>query len=425
MAKLLLKLSPPVMFALLIQSIYNIVDSYFVARYSAPGLTALSIIFPIQLLMTAVATGTGSGLGILLSRMDGEGNREEQGQLLVNGLLLGIVNYAAFAAVGLLLIRLYFELSSGQPEVQSQGICYASIILIGSFGQFIEGICTKILQAKGNMVTPMAAQVTGAVINVIFDLLLIFGIAFFPEMGIAGAAIATIAGQVAAMIITLITVLYRLHPKGNWNAAACLRIYRSGLPSIIMQSLYTLYIVGLNLILKQFTEDAVTVLGIYYKMQTFFFIPLMGLQQVILPVVSYNYGAGNTRRLKELLRDTLIFSLALMSLATIVFMVFPTQLLTIFSSESGILEIGAYALRVISVSFIPAGIVMIFTVYFQGVGCGKQSIVITVLRQICLLVPLAWLFHFAGLNFVWYTFPSTEIITMAAAFLLYRRRCKR
>lgn len=173
--------------------------------------------------------------------------------------------------------------------------------------------------------------------------------------------------------------------------------------------------------MKQFTKDAVTVLGIYYKLQTFFFIPLMGLQQVILTVVSYNYGEKNERRLKELLKDTLIFSFLLMLLATIAFMVFPVQLLSIFSSESGILEIGVYALRVISVSFIPAGFVMIFTVYFQGTDCGKTSLALTPLQQVCLLVPLAWGFHFVGLNDVWYTFPATEIITMIVSIFEYRR----
>lgn len=420
MAKLLLKLSPPVMFALLIQAVYNIVDSYFVAKYSAAGLTALSIIFPLQLLMTAVATGTGSGLGILLSKMDGEGKSGEQGGLLSSGLFLGAANYAAFTVLGLPLLQWYFRISSGRPEVQSQGCLYAAIILAGSFGQFMEGICTKILQAKGNMVLPMLAQVAGAVINVILDPLLIFGMAFFPELGIAGAAIATVAGQLAAMLITLRVVRRRFPPGGKVSAAACLAIYRSGLPSIVMQSLYTLYIVGLNLILKPFTEDAVTVLGIYYKLQTFFFIPLMGLQQVILPVVSYNYGAGNQERLKELLRDTLLFAFSLMLPATVLFMAFPAELLSVFSREEGILEIGAYALRVISASFLPAGVVMVLTVYFQGVGRGKQSLTLTVLRQVCLLVPLAWLFHYAGLDFVWYTFPVTEFLTMAVGIVLYR-----
>lgn len=290
--KLLLKLSPPVMLALLIQSIYNIVDSFFISRYSAAGLTALSIIFPIQLLMTALATGTGTGINILVSRMDGTGETKSQTDIVKCGLFSGFFNYVIFACAGLLLIRSYFAISSDQIPVQEQGIPYAQIIFAGSLGLFIESNCTKILQAKGNMLTPMIAQVTGAVINVILDPILIFGMFGMPEAGAAGAALATIAGQLAAMIITLAAVCRIYRFQGKIRLKDCIRIYRAGIPSIVMQSLYTLYIIGLNLILKQFTEDAVTVLGIYYKLQTFFFIPLMGLQQVILPVISFHYGAG-------------------------------------------------------------------------------------------------------------------------------------
>ncbi len=290
--RLLLKLSPPVMLALLIQSIYNIVDSFFISRYSAAGLTALSIIFPIQLLMTALATGTGTGINILVSRMDGTGETKSQTDIVKCGLFSGFFNYVIFACAGLLLIRSYFAISSDQIPVQEQGIPYAQIIFAGSLGLFIESNCTKILQAKGNMLTPMIAQVTGAVINVILDPILIFGMFGMPEAGAAGAALATIAGQLAAMIITLAAVFRIYRFQGKIRLQNCIRIYRAGIPSIVMQSLYTLYIIGLNLILKQFTEDAVTVLGIYYKLQTFFFIPLMGLQQVILPVISFHYGAG-------------------------------------------------------------------------------------------------------------------------------------
>lgn len=297
--KLLLKLSPPVMLALLIQSIYNIVDSYFVAHYSADGLTALSIIYPIQLLMVALATGAGAGINILVSWMDGTGECARQKDVVKTGLWLGLVQFVAFAAVGLLLVRPYFVLSSDQLEVQTQGVQYARVIFAGSFGMFLEAHCTKLLQAKGNMMLPMAAQVTGAILNVALDPLLIFGYGIFPELGVTGAAIATVVGQWVAMGMTVVGVLRRYELTGRFRASACRDIYRAGIPSIVMQSLYTLYMVGLNLILKGFTEDAVTVLGIYYKLQTFFFIPLLGLQQVILPIISFNYGAKNTARVRE------------------------------------------------------------------------------------------------------------------------------
>lgn len=419
--KLLLKLSPPVMLALLIQSIYNIVDSYFVSQYSSSGLTALSIVFPIQLLMTALGTGTGTGLNILISRMDGNGETARQRDVIKSGLCLGIVNFLIFTCLGMLLIGRYYTISSNQASVRAEGIQYAQIIFMGSLGLFMESNCTKLLQAKGNMVIPMLAQVIGAVLNIVFDPILILGLFGAPELGVAGAAIATIMGQWAAMLITLKAVFRTYDVRGKFRSQDCFQIYQSGFPSIIMQSLYTLYIVGLNLILKQFTEDAVTVLGIYYKLQTFFFIPLMGLQQVIVPVISFNYGAKNSRRVKDTLRYSIMISGSVMVFGTFIFMVFPTELISIFSTSASILSIGTLALRIISVSFIPASFAMMFTVYFQGINNGKSSVFITVLRQIILLVPLAWLFHFAGLDYVWLTFPVTEIIAMCCCFFLYHK----
>ena len=419
--KLLLKLSPPVMLALLIQSIYNIVDSYFVAQYSLSGLTALSIIFPIQLLMTALGTGTGTGLNILISRMDGNGDTARQRDVVKSGLYLGIWNFLIFTCIGMLLIGSYYTISSNQAEVRAEGIQYAQIIFLGSFGLFMESNCTKLLQAKGNMVTPMLAQVAGAAINLVFDPIFIFGLFGAPELGVAGAAIATIMGQWAAMLITLKAVFRTYDVRGTFRFKDCIQIYQSGFPSIIMQSLYTLYIVGLNLILKQFTEDAVTVLGIYYKLQTFFFIPLMGLQQVIVPVISFNYGAHDNKRVNDTLRYSILISCGVMALGTFIFMAFPKELISIFAGSTSILNIGTLALRIISVSFLPASFAMMFTVYFQGIDKGKCSVFITVLRQIILLVPLAWLFHFAGLNYVWLTFPVTESIAMCCCCFLYHR----
>lgn len=419
--KLLLKLSPPVMLALLIQSIYNIVDSCFVAQYSLSGLTALSIIFPIQLLMTALGTGTGTGLNILISRMDGNGDTARQRDVVKSGLYLGIWNFLIFTCIGMLLIGSYYTISSNQAEVRAEGVQYAQIIFLGSFGLFMESNCTKLLQAKGNMVTPMLAQVAGAVINLAFDPIFIFGLFDAPELGVAGAAIATIMGQWAAMLITLRAVFRTYDVRGTFRFRDCIQIYRSGFPSIIMQSLYTLYIVGLNLILKQFTEDAVTVLGIYYKLQTFFFIPLMGLQQVIVPVISFNYGAHDNKRVNDTLRYSILISCGVMALGTFIFMAFPKELISIFAGSTPILNIGTPALRIISVSFLPASLAMMFTVYFQGIEKGKCSVFITVLRQIILLVPLAWLFHFAGLNYVWLTFPVTESIAMCCCCFLYHR----
>lgn len=420
-SRLLLKLSPPVMLSLLIQSVYNIVDSFFVARYSPEGLTALSIIYPVQILMVALATGSGAGVNILLSRMDGQGQTEQQHTVIISGLVLNVIHSLAFAAVGVVFASAFFHMSSENELVCQQGILYARIVFGCSLGMFAESICTKALQARGNMILPMAAQVTGAVINIILDPLFIFGMAGVPELGMKGAAMATVIGQWAAMLITVAGVLrtYTLH--GNWSGAMCVRIYRNGIGSIVTQSLYTLYMVGLNMILKLFSEDAVTVLGIYYKIQSFFFIPLLGFQQVLLPVVSYNYGAGKRQRIQQAIRLALICSCVLMLAATLVFLVFPCELLQIFSPTQGILAIGRYALRVFALSFIPAGITIVVTTYLQGIMKIAESVFVIVLRQVVLLVPLAWILHYLSLEAVWWTYPLTEISAVAVCILFEKR----
>ncbi len=417
--KLLLKLSPPVMLALLIQSIYNIVDSYFISSFSEAGLTALSIIFPIQLLITALSVGTGTGINIIISKMDGMQNSEEQGSVVKTGIFLGVLNYTVFTTITLVLLEKYYMISSNQQLVQEYGIQYGTIILLFSFGVFMEANFTKILQAKGNMVLPMIAQIIGAMVNIMLDWILIFGNFGFPKMGMQGVAIATIIGQWIAMTITWIGVYRNVSVRGHINWKRGIQIYKMGIPSIVMQSLYTIYIIGLNMILKQFSEDAVTTLGIYYKLQTFFFIPLMGLQQVILPMLSYNHGAKEQERVKQILRYALVFSSVFMVGATMVFLSIPDGLIRIFSQKESLVVIGGYALRIISISFVPASVVMMLTVFFQGVGLGKYSIFITILRQIVLLVPLAWLLHFGGLNFVWMTFPLTEVIALAFCMYLF------
>ena len=417
-SKLLLKMSPPVMLALLIQSIYNIADSFFVARYSTEGLTALSIVYPVQLLITALATGTGAGVNILISRLDGRGETEAQHDIIKSGLFLNMFHFLIFAFVGNILANAYFSLSTGNAVVKAQGIIYSRIIFSGSFGLFIESICTKILQARGNMMIPMIAQVTGSVVNILLDIMLIFGIGHIPALGIRGAAIATVIGQWVAMAITLFAVTKKYSLRGQFKLETCKQIYVNGIGSIVTQSLYTIYIVGLNMILKIFTEDAVTVLGIYYKIQSFFFIPLLGFQQVLLPLFSYHYGAGDRHRNREILKCSMIFSVIIMAVATGIFFLFPEKLVHIFSKGSAIVAIGKTAFPVISISFVFAGLTIVITSYLQGIAHIKASLFIIVLRQIVLLVPLAWLLHFIGLNAVWWTFPVTEIIASVTGILI-------
>ena len=416
--KLLFKMSPPVMLALLIQSIYNIADSFFVARYSTEGLRALSIVYPIQLLITALATGTGAGVNILISRLDGRGETKTQYDIIKSGLFLNMFHFLIFALVGNILANAYFSLSTGNSMVKVQGILYSRIVFSGSLGLFTESICTKILQARGNMVVPMLAQVIGSLVNIVLDVILIFGTGYNPALGIEGAAIATVIGQWVAMAITLFAVTKKYSLKGKFKLEACKQIYVNGIGSIVTQSLYTIYIVGLNMILKIFTEDAVTVLGIYYKIQSFFFIPLLGFQQVLLPLFSYHYGAGDRHRNREILKCSMIFSVIIMAVATGIFFLFPEKLVHIFSKGSAIVAIGKTAFPVISISFVFAGLTIVITSYLQGIAHIKASLFIIVLRQIVLLVPLAWLLHFIGLNAVWWTFPVTEIIASVTGILI-------
>lgn len=430
----LIRLSLPVMLALLIQSVYNIADSYFVARYSSDGLAALSLIYPLQLFMTALATGTGCGLGILVSRLDGQGAvRQMAGQsgqkarppvdpaadLMASGLFLGALNFIIFASSALAGIGGYFLISSGQEAVRESGMAYGRIVFLFSLGLFAEANATKLLQARGNTFLPMCAQAAGALLNIALDPILIFGYFGLPAMGIRGAAVATVIGQWLAMAIVLFPVLCSFPVlKGRIRFKCCLDIYRTGFPAIAMQSLNTLYIVGLNLVLKQFSESAVLVLGIYYKLQTFFFIPLMGLQQVILPLVSFHHGAGQKKEERRVLSCAVRLSLGVMTAALMVFMAVPEGLLSIFSTEEAVLSIGRSGLRIIALSFPFAAIGMMYTVYFQAAGRGGASLAVSIFRQVVLLVPLAWLFHFKGLFFVWFTFPATEILVVLACLRL-------
>lgn len=417
--KLLLKLAPPVMLAMLIASIYNIVDSYFVSSYSQDGLTALSIIYPMQLLMTAVSTGVGSGINIIVSRMDGMGDSHSQSRILKTGILLGVIDYVIFTIIAMLTIGSFIRVSSNITEVRTMGLQYSKIVILYSLGMFVEANCTKILQAKGRMVLPMIAQVVGALINIVLDPILIFGKCNFPEMGIEGAGISTVLGQHMAMIIVLVAVLKSYSVKGKFSIKDSLSIYRLGLPSIVLQALYTVYIVGLNLVLKTFTEDAVAVLGIYYKEQSFFIIPLIGLQQVILPIISYNYGANSPKRIQQTLWYSVGVSSVVMLIANIVYTIIPDRLTEIFSNKPEVIHIGSHALSVISFSFVPLVFSMLMPVYFQGINKAKYSIVLTVLRQVILFVPIAWILHYFGLYYVWFTFPITDSITTITSLVMY------
>lgn len=418
--KILIKLAPPVMLAQLIQALYNIVDSLFVGRYSESGLTALSIIYPLQLLMIALAVGTGVGINTIMAATLGVGKEKEAEEYAGVGTPLAIVMWGLFAVIGWFIMPTYAKMSTDSAEVINDIIVYGRIVCVFSFGLFLESIWTKILQATGDMKTPMLAQIFGAITNIVLDPLLIFGMLGFPKMGIAGAAIATVAGQIVAALIVCKRG-FRKSPKKEVYPHHAARIFCLGIPNILMQSAYTFYILGLNLILASFSDQAVTALGLYYKWQTFFFIPLGAMQTCIVPVISFNYAAGVIERCKKTLTTAIGFGLALMAMGTLCFNLIPEQMLRVFTSDALVIEIGKIGFRFVGISFIPMVTSLIFPVFFQAVGSGFKSTFLTLIRTVILFVPLGYLFSRFGLQWFWLTFPVTEIITSVVGILFYRR----
>lgn len=419
-SRILMRLAPPVMLAQLIQALYNIVDSFFVGRFSDTGLTALSIVYPLQLLMIALAVGTGVGINTAMAYFLGTRDRKRSDEAAGISTALSLVMWAVFALLAAVLMPAYARMSTESEAVIADVIVYGRIVCVCSIGLFLESGWSKVLQAEGNMNRPMAAQILGAVTNIVLDPLLIFGLFGLPALGIAGAAIATVAGQIVAAAIVW-RGGYRRSPAQALYPALVRRVYRLGIPNILMQSAYTFYILGLNLILSTFSDQAVTALGLYYKWQTFFFIPLGAMQTCIVPVISYNYAAGNLDRCRKTLRESILAGMALMLIGTLCFELIPGPMLRFFSRDAEVIAIGTYGFRWIGPSFLPMVTSLIFPVFFQAVGSAGKSSLLTILRTVVLFVPLGWLFAHWGLHAFWLTYPVTELITTAVGFLFYRQ----
>lgn len=423
-SRILLKLAPPVMLAQLIQALYNIVDSLFVGKYSDFGLTALSIVYPMQLLMIALAVGTGVGINTAMSASLGMGEKKRSQEFAGVGNLLAVLLWGVFAAASYFIMPTYAKLSTESEAVINDVIAYGRITCVMSIGLFAESIWTKVLQAEGDMKTPMIAQIAGAVTNILLDPILIFGLLGVPEMGISGAAMATVAGQIVAALVVMKKGCRRLPQRGVW-AKDIKTIFRLGLPNILMQAAYTFYIFGLNLILSSFCDQAVTALGLYYKWQTFFFIPLGAMQTCIVPVISYNYAANDIDRCKKVLFAAVKFGWVLMGLGALCFLLLPGQMLGTFSSDQTVIDIGTVGFRIIGISFLPQVTSLIFPVFFQAIGKSLKSTVLTVVRNVALFVPLGFLFSRFGLDAFWLTFPMTELITSLVGIVLYKNFCKK
>ena len=416
--KLLFSMSTPMVISFLVQSLYNIVDSIFVARYSPDALAAVSLAYPIQILMIAVSVGTGVGVNALLSRLLGEGKKERAKATADNAVLLAIISSIAFAIFGAIGTKAFFDAQTNSETIRTLGYSYLSIVTIFSFGLILEVTYERILQSTGKTIYNMITQGIGAIINIILDPILIFGLLGAPKMGVAGAAIATVAGQIIAMILSFIfNMKYNEEVDISFGKhifkpdfIIIKDIYKVGIPSIAMQSMSTLMMLGLNKILVRYSDMAVNVLGIYYKLQSFVFMPIFGLNNGMTPIVAYNYGARNKDRIMKVLKYSLLSSIVIMVIGTAIFWVFPKELMILFSPNEEMLRLGIPALRICSLCFILAAFDVIAIASFQSLGNGMYALYASFLRQLVLILPLAYvLSNMLGLEAVWYSIPLAEL----------------
>ena len=428
MTPLLLGMAFPIMISMLVQALYNVVDSIFVARLSDAALTAVSFAYPVQMLTIAVSVGTSIGVNALLSRRLGEGDRQAADRVAHNGLLLMVASWAVFAVFGLFFSELFFSFFTKNPEVAGGGAAYLRICLVFSLGMFLQICLERLIQVTGKTVYQMASQLTGAVVNIILDPILIFGMFGMPKMGVAGAAAATVIGQWIGCGVAL--VLNLRHNNEVRLRASALRfdlptvksIYSVGLPSIIMQSISSVMTFGMNFILAGFSETAVSVLGIYFKLQNFVFMPGFGLTSALVPIVGYNYGAAKKQRILACTKTAMISITVIMIFGTALFQLFPGQLLALFSDGGDLARTGEPALRIISLSFVFAGIAIVLSSLFQALGEGLHSLLMSVFRQLVLLLPIAWLLSLSGnVDLVWYSFLISEAVSLCFALTLFRR----
>ena len=426
--RLLFSMSLPMILSMLVQALYNIVDSIFVAKIGETALAAVSLAFPVQNLIIAVSVGTGVGVNALLSRSLGEKNQETANLAAVNGIFVFFLSYLLFAVFGLFFARMYFTVQTSNPEIIEQGTIYLSVCSIFSFGIFLEIALERIMQSPGRTIYNMITQGLGAIINIILDPILIFGLFGFPRMGILGAAVATVIGQIIAMLLLLYFNI-RKNSDVNLNmrrfrpdTAIIAEIYRVGLPSIIMQSISSVMTFGVNKILLLFSETAVSVFGIYFKLQSFIFMPVFGLNNAMVPIVAYNYGAARKDRIMKTIRSSVTAAVAIMLAGLAIFQIFPEQLLYLFDASEHMMGIGVPALRIISLSFLFAGYCIVIGSVFQALGNGVYSLITSAARQLVCILPAAWLFASVfGLHAVWYAFPLAEIISVVLTTLLFRR----
>lgn len=425
--KLLISMSLPMMISMLVQALYNIVDSIFVSQINEYALRAVSLAFPIQSLMIAIAVGTAVGINAFLSKTLGEKNFEKAYVIATNGIFIEMLSYLVFALIGIFASRPFFHSQTDIPQVREYGVTYLTICCVVSIGIFMQTTFERLLQSTGKTFYTMITQGVGAIINLILDPILIFGYLGAPKMGVAGAATATVIGQIVAAIMAI-----TFHFKCNHEIKVSFKgfrpnlhligqIYKVGVPSIVVQAIGSVMTYGMNLILASFGA-AQTVFGVYFKLQSFIFMPVFGLNNGMVPIIAYNYGAGSRERVVKTMKSSIKYAVGIMLVGLIVMELFPAQLIGLFNATPELLTIGVPALRTICISFVFAGFCIVCGSVFQALGNGVYSMIVSVARQLCVLLPVAKLLSLSGnVNLIWWSFPIAEIASVGmTTFFLFR-----
>ena len=430
--KLLLSMAVPMMISMLVQALYNIVDSIFVSRICEDALTAVSMAFPWQNIVIAIAVGFGVGINALLSRALGQKNAERVNQVAVNGLLLAGLSYLLVLVAGLIGIRAYMRTQTDIETIVNYGITYLNICILCSFGVFVEITFERFLQATGRTVYSMITQLTGAITNIILDPILIFGLLGFPKLGIAGAAWATVIGQCVGAVVAVMLNhfknpevhlrLWHIRPNGRLMG----EITAISIPSIIMSCISSLTCFVMNMILIAYSSTAVAVFGVYFKLQSFVFMPVFGLNNGMVPIIAYNYGAQKPERIHKTIRLGMVYAVAIMLVGLLVFQLIPKQLLLMFDASDAMLGIGAPALRIMSLAFVFAGVGIASSSACQAFGYSVYSMLISIARQIVVLIPAAYLLSLTGvLRSIWFAFPIAEIFSLILSLFFLRTTLKK
>ena len=427
--KLLFGMGVPLAISMMIQAVYNIVDSIFVSYLGENALTAVSLSFPIYMLMISVAVGTGIGMNSLISRRLGAKLHDEAEHAAGNGLLVMFLSMLVFVLFGIFGTRPFMQAYTNNPETLEYGVTYLSIILTCSVGMFMQMYCERILESQGKTFYVMLIQIAGAVFNIIFDPILIFGLLGFPKLGMAGAAIATVGGQMLSMLISFSLIFskkneVRLRAKHlKPDAKVIKNIYAVGGPSIILQAMGTVMTLALNGILIAYTETAVAVFGVYFRVQSIAMMPLFGMTGAAMSIIAFNYGAQNKKRVMRTWRIALTAGIVMMVLMSSIFLLLPDQILSLFNATDEMLRIGRSALTIIPLGLVFASASIVCSVMFQAIGKGTYSMYLSLARQLLVLVPAAWLLSkiFHEVTAVWWAFPIAEVFTIAVALLMFVR----